>query len=379
MNGLLKGGLLALALALGVPGTSTHTTRNSTTVTHSIECIVSKEETMHIHMDGIHDPGADTALTLAPEDQIQDIHWVREYMGYEYRGLERVIHEVDLAGIDLDELQEFQRMFQSGRTAHQRRLMTSLLLVHGSRPSDSFARQAADYIGFHPFANDAYLLHAIEEDQELRVLFFNRVQLLRDTREMLPDIRVPRRDNGGRLYTETPNLDTLDSLNLLRLNLYLKAVNEPLVQDRIRDIVSADLANTRTEFGGMTFLDGGHYVRFQPVNGKEYSNGSYAGQYYRPLIGSLGTFHLHATGSGNDHRYSGPSVPDLRAARITNTTGFVITLLEQSDRHYRLGMDFYYVDPRTYNDRPISASNPIELSPRTVRVVDIGMFSVRNR
>ncbi len=374
MKHAFQRGLLAMALALGVP-TSTAKTTGPTTDMRSAQVQSAQGEIFYY---AAHDarPPAGSAPWLKADQQD---HWIRDYMSYEYRGLERVIHDLDLARIDRDEIEAFQQTLRTERRADDRRLMTAVLAVHETLPPEEFAKGVSSYVGYRPFANDAYLLRHIHDDAHLRELFFDRRRLLEETRRLQTRTNHPRSDDEGRLYNETPELKSLDSLNLVRLNLLLRALQDATVRYTLRDIVADDLANRRTEFGGVMYIDDVHHVRFQQVAGREGNNSSYAGEYYLPLLHALGTFHLHATGGGNDHRYSGPSVPDLRVARMTNTTGVVVTLLGQSRTNYMLGVDFYYVDPRMYNDLPIDRTNPVELSTRTVHVVDMGVFMVRKR
>ncbi len=359
-----------MALALGVPTATAMTKDPTTDIRPTQEDIIPHYRSHRIWPFAEEDPWLGSG---------QQSHWVRDYMGYDYRGLEGVIYDLDRAGIGKEELEAFQQTLSTGRNADERRLMTAVLAVHGALPPEEFVADASDHIGYRPFASDAYLLRQIHDDEQLRELFFDRARLLEETRGLQAQVHHPREDDEGRLYDETPDLESLDSLNLVRLNLLLRAVRDAQVQQDIGSIVAGDLANTRTEFGGLVYHDDAHHVRFQPVTGVEWGNGSYVGQYYWPLLSALGTFHLHALGNGTSHHYSGPSVPDLRVARMTNTTGVVITLLERSGTAYAVNVDFYYIDARTYNDLPISESNPVELSPRTVRVVDMGIINVRKR
>ncbi len=378
----LRRGLLTIALTVGVP-TATEATKDRTTdIRPAQEETIQHDEgtTQQVMLFSRNRPLVPSPAEHAPWfDAGQQSHWLRGYMGFEYRGLERIMYDLDRAGISRGELEEFQRTLRTNRHEEERRLMTSVLAVHGALPPEGFVRDVSYAIGYRPFANDAYLLRRIHDDPQLRSLLFDRERLLDETRRLQTQTHHPRSDDEGRLYDETPDLESLDSLNLVRLNILLRALQDEEVHRSIGNIVSADLANTRTELGGLLYHDDTHHVRFQPVRGNEYSNHSYAGQYYRPLIRALGTFHLHATGSDDVHRYSGPSVPDLRVARTTNTTGVVITHIGGTARAHTVNIDFFYVDARTYNDDPVSAQNPVELSPRTVRVVDMGVFTVRRR
>lgn len=106
-------------------------------------------------------------------------------------------------------------------------------------------------------------------------------------------------------YSERPDPSTLSSLALLRIRLITQSLGSPSVQSEIGEIVSRDIADERTEFGGKIELSGTN-IHFLPTFSYSESNGAYSHIENKRVNSGIATFHLHAL-HADTHKYAGPS------------------------------------------------------------------------
>jgi hypothetical protein len=157
--------------------------------------------------------------------------------------------------------------------------------------------------------------------------------------------------NEDKNYTERPDLGTIDNLNLLRLVMLKEALKDEKTLSEIGRIVSKDLADQKTEYGGQVLWNNGK-IKFNNVKAQEWSNNSYSNDLNIFLRGGLMTFHLHAT-QENDSPYAGPSghwsgtgLGDWKVAAYSGHVDVVITAAgytDSSKKAMRVNVDMYYV------------------------------------
>ena len=139
-----------------------------------------------------------------------------------------------------------------------------------------------------------------------------------------------------------------------------RALQDKGVRKEIGDIVSADIADTGTEYGGFLTWDG-KSLRFNTVKATPSlrGDGAYSDLLSWLLCRGLMRFHLHALGADRSP-FAGPSGDpwfrgmllfggDWGAIRRYGATGVVITtagLVKDSPGMIRVNLDMYYVDEK---------------------------------
>lgn len=240
-----------------------------------------------------------------------------------------------------------------------------------------------------PTANDLLLIGEVTQDAKLETLLFSRNRL---TAALEPTYALPVSDrihldqlvalkanlqfaedhdqlNRARElrleiqeleknYTERPPREELSNLQLLRLNLLQASLRDPDTLGKIGSIVSRDIKDTSTEYGGNVFLRNSKLV-FNAVRSFSEFDGAYATAKYKFFTDGIATFHLHAL-EKDTGKFSGPSGwlqargGDIPYVDLYNSTDIVITTMghpkdkagNEIQNKLIVNVDMYYVDKR---------------------------------
>ena len=241
-------------------------------------------------------------------------------------------------------------------------------------------------IGEKVTANDLILISEILKDQDFKELLFDRddleeslehtydskeysrlhidqvVSLQTAAKNSKPESKKKRLILKSKKlkeeYSERPPLVELSNLQLLRLYLFQKSMQDPDFIKEMGRIVSEDIENKSTEYGGTISFEN-KKIGFNSVKSHSEFNGAYMNRKYRFLINGIATFHLHALEKDNS-KFSGPSGwlnangGDIASADFYDSTDLVITTMghpkDPSKNEIKdkliVNIDMYYVDKR---------------------------------
>lgn len=202
--------------------------------------------------------------------------------------------------------------------------------------------------------NELMLLNGVLKFPELEKVLFNKEIALNEMREIYKLPANPRQslDAIGILeilkteenkevydreiarikqtYTERPLLDNLPKLQLLRLYLLKKALDDEKFLKSVGEIVVRDLGKKDTEIGGGFYFNKKSGIEIREIMSLSTDNEAYTNQKDAKFNGTIFTFHCHIT-QPDCSEYSGPSgylggmMGDISSAESSNTTGVVIT------------------------------------------------------
>jgi|GEM_PF-2321952 len=228
------------------------------------------------------------------------------------------------------------------------------------------------YAGREIYASDILLLNTIAKNKDLKKLFTDRSLLIQIVEEMLakrpPNFRTRWGMGEKKGYTERPTIQSLDNLTLIRMYILSRALKDPLFIAQVGRIVSADINDKTTEYGGVLLLreDGTLYPNM--VRSVYEKDGGYANDLNYFLAGGMNTFHGHALNL-DCSEYGGASGligeqggGDFKMAELYNYTGTIFTSMGlENDKTIKVNVDIYYIDKR--------GEKPIE------RDIDLGIIS----
>lgn len=219
-------------------------------------------------------------------------------------------------------------------------------------------------------SNDISLLTTVSRTPGLKELLFDRKKLIAEAGKIYDEKsleRTERNFDSKKVYTERPSLGDMDSISLLRLVLLKRALEDPGVLGKLGEIISRDMQDTTTEYGGEVLWNGtGLY--FNNVDSTARFDGAYNNALTRLLEGGFMSFHLHAL-VPDESKFAGPSGDpwaalggDWGCARVYRATDVVITtagFANDKTEELLINVDMYYVD---------ASGNPF--------VIDLGLHRV---
>lgn len=229
--------------------------------------------------------------------------------------------------------------------------------------------------------NDLYLIIECLKNPELKELLFNKDAMIKELASMynLPESKRMRIDEAAAMerrikeggdkvqiegkireikasYTERPPLNDLPKIQLLRLVLLKRALDNPSFTDKVGAIVSADFKDKGSEYGGIIDIGANGALRIEAVDSSSTSNGAYENDLYYYLAQGIARFHCHAV--DDSELYTGPSgwlgcpQGDIDNADYGNFTGVVITPKghpkdkdgKEDETKIIVNIDLYFVD-----------------------------------
>ncbi|MBW2981696.1 hypothetical protein KY343_02340 [Candidatus Woesearchaeota archaeon] len=203
--------------------------------------------------------------------------------------------------------------------------------------------------------NDIVLIDLIESDEELKGLYNDRERLEKELQgiyEREPVLRTWKNKENPlpEDYSERNPLEDFSTLDLIRIYILDKAMQDPEVIKTISDGIQRDLFEFKgTELGGtFEYADGKANFKVavprEYVKGScEFTNGSYSHSYNGFNNRGVSTFHFHAC-KEDDSEISGPSCGDLSVSMKYRVSDVVITALGQEGDNMKINVDFYAAD-----------------------------------
>ena len=207
-------------------------------------------------------------------------------------------------------------------------------------------------------ANDIYLLNTISKNEELKRLVTDRTGLLSKLSSVYDNPPVIRELYGradiSSPDTERPDLDSLDTMALLRLYLLNKSLQNDGFVDEIGKVLNEDIFNNTTELGGYFYLGSDGSLHVMNVESISEDDGSYSNNLDAYLAGGLMPWHLHALGL-DEHIFAGPSLGDLKVARKYGSMGVVFTSLGLTNdgTKIKFNVNMFYYDAKKDESRTI--------------------------
>lgn len=197
--------------------------------------------------------------------------------------------------------------------------------------------------------NDLPLLVKISNNPDFEKLLFDRQQMIK---ELQPILKIaPSLRKKGDVYNERPSLENLPSIQLFRLYLLKKALENKDFLQTVAKTGLQDYEDTKTEYSGIITLNQNNELFMKNIKTiKSGSDGTSILAYDPCFSGGALVFHYHALKDNDNYNYSGPSGSadgvggDIPSARITGNTGMVITLIRQNDKEIEFNFDLYWVD-----------------------------------
>jgi len=162
-------------------------------------------------------------------------------------------------------------------------------------------------------------------------------------------------------YTERPDLNSIPILHLIRAKILLKTFKSPIFKKTIGEMISRDIHDNTTEYGGIIYLYN-NKITINNIASYSEKNGYYKADIYGYFSGGIISYHFHAL-SKNERQYSGSSGfqglgGDFFIASANNYLGLVFTPLDHPQgkngnkikNKLIINFDMYFTDKR--NDEP---------------------------
>lgn len=177
-------------------------------------------------------------------------------------------------------------------------------------------------------------------------------------------------------YSERPDPESLDTLNLLRASLWLDALEDDRFLADVGRIVGEDRADPSTEGGGFAPWRNGQ-LALDSITSRAVNNGAFGPSTDARFHGGITSFHLHAilhdntvfSGPSGDIRVLGADVGYVRGTRSTDvvwtTMGHPTVNGVEDTSRMRVNFDVYYV-----HEHPEPTLYVVDLGERLVPLPD---------